>query len=81
MLAYLVLFLCLGSIVTTIGLRVENKKRMSGQRDHWVHGKSESEVKVLGDKRYIMAHSDMFMMLMFIQAGLYLYSVMTGGCL
>ena len=57
--AYLVLFLFLGSIVTTIGLRVENKKRLSGQRDHWVQGRSESEVMVLGDKRYIMAHSDM----------------------
>ena len=52
-LAYLVLFLFLGSIVTTMGLRIENKKRLMGQRDHWVQGKSESEVNILGDKRYV----------------------------
>ena len=75
-LAYLVLFLFLGSIATTMGLRIENKKRLMGQRDHWVQGKSESEVNILGDKRYIMAHSDIFTMLMFIQAGLYLYGMM-----
>lgn len=39
--------------MTTIGLRIENKKRLSGQRDHWVQGKSASEVDLLGDKRYV----------------------------
>jgi hypothetical protein len=50
-LAYLVLFLFGGSILTTTGLRMENKKRLSGQRDHWVQGKSQSEVELLGDHR------------------------------
>jgi hypothetical protein len=50
-LAYLVLFLFLGSIVTTIGLRIENKKRLSGKRDHWVEGKSPEQIEMLGDER------------------------------
>lgn len=54
-LAYLVLFLFGGSILTTVGLRIENKKRQSGQRDHWVQGKSESEVNIMGDKRYVIS--------------------------
>jgi len=56
-LAYLVLFLFLGSIMTTIGLRMENKKRLSGQRDYWVQGKNESEVDLFGDQRYVMPKS------------------------
>jgi len=50
-LAYLVLFLFFGSIVTTIGLRIENKKRLSGKRDHWVEGKSPEQIEMLGDER------------------------------
>ena len=75
-LAYLVLFLFLGSIVTTIGLRIENKKRLSGQRDHWVQGKNESEVDILGDLRYVTPNSVLFMRLMFFQARFHLYCVM-----
>ena len=50
-LAYLALFLFIGSIVTTIYLRGENKKRLSGKRDHWAEGKSNAELKKLGDER------------------------------
>lgn len=50
-LAYLVLFLFIGSIVTTLLLRAENKKRLSGKRDNWTAGKSAAEMHELGDKR------------------------------
>ncbi|KAF2405535.1 MFS nicotinic acid transporter-like protein Tna1 [Trichodelitschia bisporula] len=50
-LAYLVVFLLGGSILTTIGLRQENKKRLGGKRDGWVTGKSPSQVEMLGDRR------------------------------
>ena len=52
-LAYLVLFLLGGSITQTIILRRENKKRLSGQRDHWTAGKSQDEIELLGDKRSV----------------------------
>lgn len=52
-LAYLVLFLLFGSIGTHFALRMENRKRLSGKRDHWIEGKSEHEVEMLGDKRYV----------------------------
>lgn len=51
MLAYLVLFLFGGSIVTTILLRSENKKRLEGKRDGWIEGKSPHEIEMLGDRR------------------------------
>ncbi|KAJ6123448.1 hypothetical protein N7512_005913 [Penicillium capsulatum] len=50
-LAYLVLFLCCGSIVQYIMLRRENTRRRRGDRDQWVEGLSPSEVDQLGDKR------------------------------
>jgi hypothetical protein len=50
-LGYLVLFLFCGSIATTIGLRAENKKRLSGKRDHWLEGKSPEEIDKLGDRK------------------------------
>lgn len=49
-LAYLTLFLFIGSIITTLLLRRENKARAAGKRDVWVQGKSYEEVKRLGDK-------------------------------
>ena len=51
-LAYLILFLFGGSVLLTLVLRQENKKRLSGQRDHWVEGKSQEEIELLGDRRY-----------------------------
>tara|TARA_R110002003_G_scaffold97_36_gene8019 strand:+ start:18127 stop:18930 length:804 start_codon:yes stop_codon:yes gene_type:complete len=50
-LAYLTLFLFGGSIVTRTMLMLENGKRKSGKRDHWVEGKSETEVLEMGDKK------------------------------
>jgi hypothetical protein len=40
-----------GSIVTHLLLRMENAKRTAGKRDHWIEGKSEHEIEMLGDKR------------------------------
>jgi MFS family permease len=50
-LGYLTVFLVGGSLVTHLLLRAENKKRLNGQRNHWVEGKSEEEIAKLGDKR------------------------------
>jgi hypothetical protein len=50
-LGYLVVFLFAGSIFTTFALRAENKKRLSGKRDHWVEGKTPAEMHTLGDQR------------------------------
>jgi MFS family permease len=50
-LAYLTLFLFGGSIVTRTMLMLENGKRKSGKRDHWVEGKNETEVLEMGDKK------------------------------
>ncbi|KAJ5308520.1 Major facilitator superfamily domain general substrate transporter [Penicillium atrosanguineum] len=50
-LAYLVLFLCGGSIVQYFLLRRENRKRMRGDRDQWVEGLDQSQIELLGDKR------------------------------
>ncbi|KAK8180316.1 major facilitator superfamily domain-containing protein [Phyllosticta capitalensis] len=50
-LAYLVLWLLGGSIVTHLALRWENEKRKRGDRDVWVQGKTEKEIEMLGDVR------------------------------
>lgn len=50
-LAYLTLFLLVGSAVTRMMLASENKKRMQGKRDACVEGKSEQEVLEMGDQR------------------------------
>lgn len=50
-LGYLVVFLFGGSIVTHFLLEWENKKRLSGKRDHWIEGKNQAEIEKLGDKR------------------------------
>jgi hypothetical protein len=50
-LAYMSVFLVGGSLVTHLLLRAENKKRLSGERDHWVQNKSEQELAKLGDRR------------------------------
>lgn len=52
-LGYMVLFLFVGSIVQRMLLVRENKKRMSGQRDEWIVGKTAQEIDLLGDKRYL----------------------------
>lgn len=48
-LAYLVVFLLGGSVLTHWGLERENGKRRAGERDVWVRGKSEEEIEELGD--------------------------------
>jgi hypothetical protein len=50
-LAYLALFLLGGSILQTVLLRIENKKRRNGERDDRVEGLSEREISELGDQR------------------------------
>jgi hypothetical protein len=50
-LAYLLVFLFGGSIVTTLLLRAENKKRLEGKRNSWMEGRNPDEVKMLGDRR------------------------------
>lgn len=49
--AYLLICTFGGSILMTVLLRVENKKRRSGERDDWVDGLSTPEVEALGDNR------------------------------
>lgn len=50
-LAYLCLFLCVGSALMMVLLKLENKKRLEGKRDVWVEGKTEAEIHALGDER------------------------------
>lgn len=50
-LAYLFLFLFLGSILLRTALAWENKQRRAGKRDHWTEGKTEEQLKLMGDKR------------------------------
>jgi len=49
LLAFLLVFLFGGSLLMTILLRLENKRRRHGQRDYWAEGKTEAELKKLGD--------------------------------
>ena len=48
---YMAVFLFGGSIVNTLLLRRENARRRRGERDHWIEGKTEREIEMLGDKR------------------------------
>lgn len=48
---YLVVFLFGGSILQEILLRIENRKRRRGDRDHWIEGLAPHEIELLGDKR------------------------------
>ena len=50
-LTYLVLFLFGGSLLQYILLRVENRKRIRGERDNWIDGLDESAIDKLGDRR------------------------------
>ncbi|RYC66083.1 hypothetical protein CHU98_g98 [Xylaria longipes] len=50
-LAYMTLFLFGGSLLMTILLRIENKKRREGKRDYLAEGKTEAELDRLGDLR------------------------------
>ena len=48
---FLAVFLFGGAIVHRTLLVRENKARLNGERDHLLHGKSESEIALMGDKR------------------------------
>lgn len=50
-LGYLTVLLLVGSILTHFALKAENRKRRAGKRDHWVEGKDEAEIRMLGDVR------------------------------
>ena len=51
LLAWEVVFLLGGSIFLYFALGRENKKRLAGDRDHWVEGKSQEDIRFLGDNR------------------------------
>lgn len=40
-----------GSVLMYMLLNAENKKRLSGQRDHWAEGMTDKEMDSLGDRR------------------------------
>lgn len=48
---YLVVCLFGGSALFYVLLSRENKKRLNGERDHWIEGKSEEEIREMGDNR------------------------------
>ncbi|KNG89067.1 MFS transporter [Aspergillus nomiae NRRL 13137] len=50
-LAYLTLFLFIGSVLEYFLLKRENRKRQRGDRDHRVEGLTSEEIAQLGDKR------------------------------
>ncbi|KAK2750089.1 hypothetical protein FQN57_004581 [Myotisia sp. PD_48] len=50
-LAYLVLFVFGGSLLQHILLRIENGKRLRGERDHWIEGLDAEAIDKLGDRR------------------------------
>ncbi|KAF2084259.1 putative MFS transporter [Saccharata proteae CBS 121410] len=56
-LGYMVVFLLGGSIITHLALRSENAKRRRGDRDHWIEGKTRSEIELLGDRRPDFAYT------------------------
>lgn len=49
--AYLAVFLFGGSVLMSFLLQKENAKRLRGERDHWIEGKSDKEIEALGDQR------------------------------
>lgn len=50
-LAYMVVFLLGGSLAMTILLRIENARRIRGERNGWTAGLSDNEIEALGDNR------------------------------
>jgi hypothetical protein len=48
---YMFISIFCGSALMMFLLSRENKKRVSGQRDVWIEGKTEAEIDALGDKR------------------------------
>ena len=50
-LGYISVLLFGGSIVQTVCLRIENRKRRNGDRDTRVEGLDNAQIDLLGDKR------------------------------
>ncbi|KAL3440043.1 major facilitator superfamily domain-containing protein [Aspergillus insuetus] len=50
-LGYLTVCLFFSSILQTVLLRIENRKRLSGQRDVWMQGLDSWQIELLGDMR------------------------------
>ena len=50
-LGYITVLLLGGSVVQTLSLRVENRKRRNGERDARVEGLDNVQIDMLGDKR------------------------------
>ena len=48
---YMAVFLFGGSVLNTLLLRRENARRVRGDRDHWIEGKTPKEIEELGDRR------------------------------
>lgn len=48
---YLVLCMFGGSLINYIFLNRENKKRLAGERDHLIEGKTQAEIEDMGDDR------------------------------
>ena len=48
-LAFLLTFLFGGSLLMTVLLRLENRRRRLGKRDNWVEGKTPEQVREMGD--------------------------------
>jgi MFS family permease len=48
---YLIIGMFGGSVLMTILLKRENKKRLAGERDYLIEGKSQEEIDALGDNR------------------------------
>lgn len=47
---YLAICLFGGNIVTHFLLKAENKKKKAGKRDYLIEGKSEEEIREIGDR-------------------------------
>ncbi|EFR01847.1 high-affinity nicotinic acid transporter [Nannizzia gypsea CBS 118893] len=50
-LGYLVVFLFGGSVLQHVLLRIENGKRVKGERNKWIEGLDEHGIEMLGDER------------------------------
>ncbi|KAL1975469.1 hypothetical protein VTN31DRAFT_3861 [Thermomyces dupontii] len=50
-LGYLTVFLLGGSILQTVLLRIENRRRRQGERDYRIQGLTPSQIDLLGDER------------------------------
>ena len=74
-LAYLTLFLFGGSVVTHFVLQDENRKRRAGKRDAWMEGKSDEDIKLMGDKRYVLYPGPPCWVANIAQARLYIHAM------